>query len=82
MNPADSWWFSVAGLPYTVNWRIATPVYLFWDHVFFFQAEDGIRDPLWSRGLGDVYKRQRRECGIWSMPEPLHSRIYVHEPME
>ena len=25
---------------------------------FFFQAEDGIRDPLWSRGLGDVYKRQ------------------------
>ena len=26
--------------------------------VFFFQAEDGIRDPLWSRGLGDVYKRQ------------------------
>ena len=24
----------------------------------FFQAEDGIRDPLWSRGLGDVYKRQ------------------------
>ena len=22
------------------------------------QAEDGIRDPLWSRGLGDVYKRQ------------------------
>ena len=21
--------------------------------------EDGIRDPLWSRGLGDVYKRQR-----------------------
>ena len=21
-------------------------------------AEDGIRDPLWSRGLGDVYKRQ------------------------
>ena len=26
--------------------------------VIFFQAEDGIRDPLWSRGLGDVYKRQ------------------------
>ncbi len=25
---------------------------------FFFQAEDGIRCPLWSRGLGDVYKRQ------------------------
>ncbi len=25
---------------------------------FFFQAEDGIRAPLWSRGLGDVYKGQ------------------------
>ena len=24
----------------------------------FFQAEDGIRDDNWSRGLGDVYKRQ------------------------
>ena len=23
-----------------------------------FQAEDGIRDPLWSRGRGDVYERQ------------------------
>ncbi|VDG23432.1 hypothetical protein MUDAN_IGPPGNFN_03624 [Lactiplantibacillus mudanjiangensis] len=26
---------------------------------FFFQAEDGIRDSSTSRGLGDVYKRQR-----------------------
>ena len=25
---------------------------------FFFQAEDGIRDSVASRGLGDVYKRQ------------------------
>ena len=36
---------------------------------FFFQAEDGIRDLVRSRGLGDVYKRQsqarvhRRWCG-------------------
>ena len=34
---------------------------------FFFQAEDGIRDLVRSRGLGDVYKRQvgpyeRRGC--------------------
>ena len=29
--------------------------------VFFFQAEDGIRDLVRSRGLGDVYKRQP-EC--------------------
>ena len=28
--------------------------------VFFFQAEDGIRDLVRSRGLGDVYKRQPR----------------------
>ena len=26
--------------------------------VFFMQAEDGIRDLVRSRGLGDVYKRQ------------------------
>ncbi len=25
---------------------------------FFFQAEGGIRVPLWSRGLGDLYKIQ------------------------
>ena len=25
---------------------------------FFFQTEDGIRDLVRSRGLGDVYKRQ------------------------
>ncbi len=28
---------------------------------FFFQAEDGIRDLVRSRGLGDVYKRQDQE---------------------
>ncbi len=27
-------------------------------YIFFFQAEDGIRDVERSRGLGDVYKRQ------------------------
>ena len=45
---------------------------------FFFQAEDGIRDLVRSRGLGDVYKRQgfslplstpggvvRQETPIW-----------------
>ena len=30
--------------------------------VFFFQAEDGIRGLVRSRGLGDVYKRQAL-CG-------------------
>ena len=35
--------------------------------VFFFQAEDGIRDLVRSRGLGDVYKRQdlaSTRCGF------------------
>ena len=32
---------------------------------FFFQAEDGIRDLVRSRGLGDVYKRQRKKCLQW-----------------
>ena len=27
-------------------------------YIVFFQAEDGIRDLVRSRGLGDVYKRQ------------------------
>ena len=39
---------------------IAIRVYVVWVSVycFFFQAEDGIRDLVRSRGLGDVYKRQ------------------------
>ena len=36
--------------------------------MFFFQAEDGIRDLVRSRGLGDVYKRQ-------VMPWPASSLI-------
>ena len=31
--------------------------------LFFFQAEDGIRDLVRSRGLGDVYKRQVHRPG-------------------
>ena len=35
-------------------------VFFFFVCVFFFlQAEDGIRDLVRSRGLGDVYKRQK-----------------------
>ena len=34
---------------------------------FFFQAEDGIRDLVRSRGLGDVYKRQRASSSKTSM---------------
>ena len=35
--------------------------------MFVFQAEDGIRDLVRSRGLGDVYKRQRE---LTSIPRP------------
>ena len=40
--------------------------------LFFFQAEDGIRDLVRSRGLGDVYKRQ--EEGHYA----LASETYCH----
>ena len=33
--------------------------------MFFFQAEDGIRDLVRSRGLGDVYKRQNLNWNIF-----------------
>ena len=47
---------------------------------FFFQAEDGIRDLVRSRGLGDVYKRQARllrpvvptVCGITDRSSAAH----------
>ena len=35
---------------------------------FFFQAEDGIRDLVRSRGLGDVYKRQALLCATDTIP--------------
>ena len=37
---------------------------------FFFQAEDGIRDLVRSRGLGDVYKRQVKEDMAKGVPFP------------
>eukprot|EP00657_Telonema_sp_P-1_P010530 TRINITY_DN500_c0_g1_i3.p3 TRINITY_DN500_c0_g1~~TRINITY_DN500_c0_g1_i3.p3 ORF type:complete len:101 (-),score=30.56 TRINITY_DN500_c0_g1_i3:767-1069(-) len=42
---------------------------------FFFQAEDGIRDLVRSRGLGDVYKRQWITCAtsLYLTPPPLAS---------
>ena len=35
---------------------------------FFFQAEDGIRDLVRSRGLGDVYKRQAQHIVTQQQP--------------
>ena len=56
--------------------------------VFFFQAEDGIRDFCLSRGLGDVYKRQgihkphnklgqRMEKYIYSATQDIDVLVYV-----
>ena len=51
-------------------------VYLF----FFFQAEDGIRYLVRSRGLGDVYKRQERN-GLPSGEAQfrIHRRVAVQQ---
>ena len=63
-------------------------------NVFFFQAVDGIRDLVRSRGLGDVYKRQGVHisgsgCGevdldpitdaIESSPRPPHVEAILFE---
>ena len=40
-----------------MSW-LRTQFFVMCDVFFFFQAEDGIRDLVRSRGLGDVYKRQ------------------------
>ena len=44
-------------LLYVIFYRISISYYVCF-LLFFFQAEDGIRDLVRSRGLGDVYKRQ------------------------
>ena len=41
----------------------------------FFQAEDGIRDLVRSRGLGDVYKRQGRSAPGGHLTTGLHSSV-------
>ena len=40
--------------------------------VFVFQAEDGIRDLVRSRGLGDVYKRQVHRPDRQPDPGAIH----------
>ena len=45
---------------------------LFFFVIFLFQAEDGIRYLVRSRGLGDVYKRQAR---LLTMPGGVAERI-------
>ena len=43
---------------------------------FFFQAEDGIRDLVRSRGLGDVYKRQDRHAAA-AVPRADHPAVHA-----
>ena len=45
--------------------------------VFFFQAEDGIRDLVRSRGLGDVYKRQGRARALLRDDHPQVTGVRV-----
>ena len=52
--------------------------------VFFFQAEDGIRDLVRSRGLGDVYKRQvpsSATAGEARIQEPVW-KVHITSPVE
>ena len=49
------WDLSLVCMGIKVVWCVVVLLVFF----FFFQAEDGIRDLVRSRGLGDVYKRQR-----------------------
>ena len=45
---------------------------------FFFQAEDGIRDLVRSRGLGDVYKRQTyTSSGFDLYPNPAEGSVFA-----
>ena len=44
--------------------------------VFFFQAEDGIRDLVRSRGLGDVYKRQQRPDAVFAANDMMALGAY------
>ena len=46
---------------------------------FFFQAEDGIRDLVRSRGLGDVYKRQRQQNFLFDLAPLLVGQFHLEE---
>ena len=49
---------------------------------FFFQAEDGIRDLVRSRGLGDVYKRQIPLCALAALELVRNVFVFPDERAE
>ena len=49
---------------------------------FFFQAEDGIRDLVRSRGLGDVYKRQVLTDYCWLLQAYLDRFRFHSDPLQ
>ena len=48
---------------------------------FFFQAEDGIRDLVRSRGLGDVYKRQEEKAIEENLPMAFSFSIFCQRAL-
>ena len=50
--------------------------------LFFFQAEDGIRDLVRSRGLGDVYKRQIQVLPLLQIAERVMELHPLRRPEE
>ena len=61
-------------MTYVVNVLVSYGAVLYGVCFLFVQAEDGIRDLVRSRGLGDVYKRQVRirvlHCNFWMAAMP------------
>ena len=58
---------------------------LLYRSIFFFQAEDGIRGLVRSRGLGDVYKRQHMPGDPvrrinWRATQ-RHGRLYINDSL-
>ena len=73
-----SWANSRLGVPDRLNcqgWLTLPDILVFVLLCFFFQAEDGIRDPLWSRGLGDVYKRQTESQPVKTGRQPVKQEV-------